>query len=65
MNTRCCARCRAVPGACARKWDCQCHTDDRRDRHDTFTDWELAVKQALAKQSREEAKRISDFAPWR
>jgi hypothetical protein len=75
MNTRCCSQCRAIPGACARKWSCTCHGDDRRDRNDTLTDWEVAVNHAVRKKlrdeardaaySRDESKRLTEWSHWR
>lgn len=79
MNMRCCGRCRALPGACSKKWACACHGSDRRDRHDSLTDWEIAANQAvrnqlnreakakadLEKYGREQSKRTTDFAHWR
>ena len=75
MNTRCCHLCRCLPGACTRKWNCTCHGSDRRDRHDSLTDWEVAVDQEIKKKlnrearnaaySREEAKRMTEWAAWR
>lgn len=56
MNMRCCHLCKGIPGACALKWSCACHGDDRRDRHDTLTDWEIAAQQAVRKHLNDEAR---------
>ena len=79
MNMRCCGSCRALPGTCSKKWACACHVPDRRDRHDSLTDWEIAANQAvrnqlnreakaradLEKYTKEQSKRATEFSHWR